>query len=278
MLRGDSQHLSSCLFSYYHSKNTFNMTTPIDGLPDTFEDRFDVLKGILRMGLQKLILEAKRKNVITQPYGRHTEPTPLITKDEFLQTKDDPDDEPKFNFQYGFNPFTFLASYIKWAHPSSSIEREKDRQDAVTRLKKRANHARLQIATVNALRSLSFKYSKSGIIYGPVSSPLSSTSVLLLCRAVRPGDVVFEVAKSEVGFPIGHNIVTYLQAEGKGPIRELDKSNSESDSTSIMTIEVTVENCSVPARAIFSNLNPGTFYCVSFFNYYYYCNYCCCYY
>jgi hypothetical protein len=138
--------------------------------------------------------EAKRRNILTPPYGRPPNPTPLITEDEYIKSKDDLDDEPKFNFDYGFNPLRFLADYIKWSHPDSTITRKRERYLAMKLLIDRVTDAKKVVNTADEEKRLSERL-KSGIVYGPITTSISSTSVVVCCKVSIAGEVLFEISE-----------------------------------------------------------------------------------
>ena len=56
-----------------------------------------------------------------------------------------------------------------------------------------------QLDTSNELKQAVDVYS-SGIMWGPFTSPISSTSVLVICQPLKPGNVIIEVSQ-ESSFP-----------------------------------------------------------------------------
>ena len=83
-------------------------------LPSSEVEKASLLEGILERGIEKLLEEVKAKKYLQEPYGRKPEPTPLMSEEQFLIDnclEDVPEnDEPQFNFEYGFNPLKFLAN------------------------------------------------------------------------------------------------------------------------------------------------------------------------
>ena len=126
-------------------------------LPESAEARQVLLDGILERGIEKLLTEVKAKGYTEAPFGRMPEPTPLLSEEDFLERgcleAPAEDDEPRFEFTYGFNPLKFLADYIRWSHPDSVKERRLERIRCVERLKSLAEHAKVQLATSSSLRS-----------------------------------------------------------------------------------------------------------------------------
>jgi len=104
--------------------------------------------------------------------------------------------DPNFEFQYGFNPIRFIADYLKWWHPSSAEQRIQDRELASQNLVKRALAAKIDCGLAQE-RTLKLLNAESGIEYGPVTTPLSESSVLVIARAVIPGGhIAFELSTS----------------------------------------------------------------------------------
>ena len=132
---------------------------------------------------------------------------------------DDVNDDPVFKFDYGFNPLRFLADYIRWSHPSSVEERRIKKENSLNFLQARAEHSKIQLQSSSQLKQLS-KVLDSGIIWGPVTGPLSSTSIECICQPVCAGTVVIELSSdsdfSEVaGVP--YNIIAEEPLLGVGP-------------------------------------------------------------
>lgn len=169
-------------------------------MPQSPSAKLDLLDKILRQGLDKLLNVSRSKKLLKPPFGRpDPKPTPLISEDEFIHNYsaddglEDGNDEPIFDYQYGFNPLTFLADYILWAHPTSHGTRAEARSRSHERLKFRANHAKLQIEISQSLSELASRQ-RSGIQCGPYTSIVTSTTVLCSCSAVRIGIVALEVS------------------------------------------------------------------------------------
>ena len=46
-----------------------------------FEEKLAVLETIIQQGMEKLLKDAERNDILQPPYGRRPEPTPLISVD-----------------------------------------------------------------------------------------------------------------------------------------------------------------------------------------------------
>lgn len=161
-----------------------------------FDDRLQFLDDALRMGLEKLLLEARSKDVIKKPYGRPSTPTPFVDSDEEIddnENDDKTDDQIAFKYDYGFNALLHLSTVLRRMHPKSILDYEIKKQQAVLRLTNRANHAKRQIQTVFGLKK-TIKHLRSGVVSGPITSPLTSTSVLCCCRVISTGYLIYQLS------------------------------------------------------------------------------------
>ena len=162
-------------------------------LPESFEERRDVMRDILKLGLEDLLTLARKDNMLTEPFGRTAQPTPIMTEDEFLTQKDDLNDDPVFNFQYGFNPLKHLATFINRFHPSEVTARRIEREACMTELHRRAQEAQKQLREQTQADAIA-SVRPSGISYGPIVSPVEGSAVRVLAKAVAPGTVVLELS------------------------------------------------------------------------------------
>jgi hypothetical protein len=102
--------------------------------------------------------------------------------------------DPNFEFHYGFNPLRFIADYLKWWHPSSAEQRLRDREHAAMSLSSKAMTAKIECGLTRE-QELMRMYSESGIVYGPMTTPLSESSVLALATGViHNGHIAFELS------------------------------------------------------------------------------------
>ena len=167
-------------------------------LPEAYDEKTALLDGILSRGLEKLLAEVKAKQFMQAPFGRKPEPTPLISEEDFLLNgclQDTSEaDEPRFQFEYGFNPLAFLAEYVRWSHPNSVVERRLERERCFARLQALAAHAQVQLRTADTLKTTAISQG-SGVMWGPVVSVLNSTCVAGVLQAVRAGDIFLEVSE-----------------------------------------------------------------------------------
>jgi hypothetical protein len=145
--------------------------------------------------------EAKARQVLHPPYGRPLNPTPLITEEEFVKgglhrNLDETDEDPTLDYEYGFNPLTFLGEYVRWSHPDTVVSRRKAKEDAIDRLRFIANHGIRQLEVVDELKDI-LSQQGSGILWGPFTGPVSSTSILLICQPLQSGYVVVQLSERE---------------------------------------------------------------------------------
>lgn len=216
-----------------------------DSMPSDYDEKLELLEKILETGLQKLLNEARRTDILKFPYGRSSNPTPLITEEEFVKSgawKSDHlnDDEPKFEYNYGFNPIRFMGDFIKWAHPDTVAARRDAKSDAFERLKSIARHGVKQIDTVDNLKE-TIQYLRSGILWGPFTTPLSSTSVLCICQPLKAGTIVIQVTSDDLFRSIPYEVEHY-----------------HSPFHTAITDEYPIDF--IPAKVTISNLDPGKKY------------------
>jgi hypothetical protein len=165
-------------------------------MDDSYKNKVVLLQKIVRDGIAKLLTEAKANSFLEPPYGRLPFPTPLITEDEFIKSGalGGDDVEPEFNFEYGFDPLKVLAEFIMWSHPNSVEGRRQKKIEAAKFLELRAEHARRQMHVSNSLGALAH-YESSGILWGPLCSPSSSRSVVVVCKSLKKGKVICQISK-----------------------------------------------------------------------------------
>ena len=176
------------------------MSAPPEALPGEFEDRLALLETILDKGIGKLLSEVRGKGFILEPFGREPDPTPLMSEEEFLKCNamNEPigiNDDPEFNFEYGFNPMSFLGNYVKWSHPKSVIERKAYKSCCLDRLQARARHALDQLQT---FRSLVKTVNQQGsmVLWGPISSSLSPSDVVIFFQPLVTGSYTIDISVS----------------------------------------------------------------------------------
>lgn len=161
-----------------------------------YKEKLVLLNKIVHDGIAKLLIEAKNKNYLEPPYGRLPFPTPLITEDDFIKegALHSDDAEPEFKFDYGFDPLKTLAEFIIWSHPKSVEARKQKKIEAAKFLERRAEHAKRQMCVSHNLSALAH-YASSGVLWGPLCSPLSSSAVVVVCKPLRRGKVIFQISK-----------------------------------------------------------------------------------
>jgi len=203
-----------------------------------YEQKLALLDSILKEGLSKLLLEAKEKNFLEPPYGRMPYPTPLISEEAFIQQGGIHcnDEDPEFNFEYGFDPLKFLADFIMWSHPDTIENRRLRKIDASLYLQKRAQHSRLQLFTAQCLCGI-VKNQRSGILWGPFVSPISVSSVICICKPFKMGKVVVQLSYSHSFDEILHT-------------------------TEVKVVSEDDNEFPLPVKVIFKDLQPSTRYVV----------------
>jgi hypothetical protein len=180
-----------------------------------YEEGLHGLEVILDKGIRRLLEEVRRRDVVRPPYGREPDPTPLLSEEAFarnaaeLLSAADDDDEPVFDFKYGFNPLAFLGDYVRWAHPSSVAARQVEKERAAARLRVRAQHALKQVSTISSLQTLVATQS-SGIEWGPLTGPLSSSCTVVVVNALRQGKVIVQVS-NDAAFSNVEAILTFTE-------------------------------------------------------------------
>ena len=216
--------------------------------PASFDEKALLLDGVLESGLKKLLEVVRNKNYTEAPYGRNVNPSPLMTEEQFLLDGclGDEDPEPKFDFEYGFNPVTFLADYLRWSHPDSVKERRMEKIRSVERLNFRAAHAEKQLQTSTKLRSTALQQG-SGILWGPFTTILSRTSILCAVQALKPGKLILQICEEPTfsSTPL---------------VKEEEVAEPATDSTDILTSMVTVTdlkpNTNYYIRCFMDGINP----------------------
>jgi hypothetical protein len=104
--------------------------------------------------------------------------------------------DPDFEFKFGFNPFRFIADYLKWWHPNSAEQRVQDRIKASEFLNARLTAAKVHCGEESE-SDITAKSFESGIVYGPVIAPISESSVSVVAMAVlQEGHIAFELSTS----------------------------------------------------------------------------------
>lgn len=182
---------------------------------ENFDIALEFLNITLKNSLEKLLIEAKRQNCILSPYGRPPTPSPFVNENEInieeLLKEDiefNTNDRASFNYNYGFNPLIYLSELILKSHPRSIEKRKQNQILAVERLTLRSKHAQLQLNTARELKNLS-NFLQSGIAHGPLTTPISSSSVLFWCRTVVEGDLVVQLAKNSSFTPVLSTIILH---------------------------------------------------------------------
>ena len=189
--------------------STEDLWNEADTLPVAFEEKTTLLHGLLKRAMDGLLTEVRKQNILTSPYGRPEQPTPLLSLEQFLKTgglseplnMDDNDngtDEPIFSYEYGFDPLIYLADYLKFLHPENIKSMRDVRGQAIDFLRFRAAHAQVQMDGLRDLQELTRRL-QSGILWGPFVSPStlpSSSGMVVACKAVKDdgNDVIVEVA------------------------------------------------------------------------------------
>ena len=182
---------------------------------ESFESALSFLNVTLEQSLEKLLIEVTKQNCIFPPYGRPLTPSPFVNEneiniDELLNnpTEIETNDRSSFNYNYGFNPLIYLSQLILKAHPKSIEKRKYLRYQAMERLTLRSKHARLQLETGRELHNLA-RFYHSGIIHGPLTTPISPYSVLFWCRTAIEGDLIIQISKNSLFNPIQSTVIIH---------------------------------------------------------------------
>lgn len=193
----------------------------------SYPEKLQVLNGIIKSGIKELCEFAKKNNYLQYPYGRNPDPTPLITEEQFVAVgglKCD-DDEPLFQYEYGFDSLKFLSDYLLWAHPDAVKQRENEKLAAQERLNFRANHAVRQLHTHDYLAQLVHRM-ESGIEWGPFVVPLNMNSVRCALKPYKSG-VIYVQLSNEKDF---QSILKTYKIYHYPPSSSSDQSSSSSSS------------------------------------------------
>lgn len=181
----------------------------------TNNEKMTFLNTILTSSLEKLLIEVTKQQCISFPYGRPPTPSPFVNEEdidveELLNGSEDLEvnDRSNFNYKYGFNPLIYLSQLILKQHPLTIARRQQEHCDAVQRLTFRCQHAFQQLNTFKQLKNLS-KSLQSGIIHGPITTPLTSSSVLFWCRTAVEGDLVIQLSKNSSFNPIQSTTIVH---------------------------------------------------------------------
>lgn len=172
-------------------------TNPIDDM--SREQKFQMLERLLEQGIEKLCLFARDHNHLAFPFGQNPDPTPLISEEDFVKSGaiDCEDEEPVFQYEYGFDPVKFVADFLLWAHPDSVQTRRNNKLLAANFLRRRVAHARLQLSTQITLQQKVHDL-MSGIHYGPLSliTSASSTSIRCVIQPFKPAIVYLQLSET----------------------------------------------------------------------------------
>lgn len=185
---------------------TDSICDEVDLMPKSFEGMKALSESFIKRALWGLLIESSDRKILQAPYGRPTQPTPLINLSDFLKNGglDESDatetnDEPEFCYDYGFDPLQYIADYLKNLHPNNIRRLKEERIAIVNRLTLRANHARKVIHNFRDLICLT-KRLRSGILWGPLTSAFqhrasSSSTIMCACRVVKKGNLIVELSK-----------------------------------------------------------------------------------
>lgn len=180
---------------------------------NTFDESLEFLHITLQDSLNKLLQEAKVRNCIHPPYGRPPTPSPFVNENEIdiNELLNNPleceaNDRASFNYEYGFNPLIYLSQLILKAHPKSIAARKQLRNESVDRLISRVSHARKQLSIGKEL-AYRAKFLQSGVVHGPLTSPLNHNSVLFWCRTAIPGNLVVQISKNISFSPVFRSVI-----------------------------------------------------------------------
>lgn len=127
------------------------------------------------------------------------------------------------------------------------MAREEQKSGAQAYLQQRANHAKLQLDTAEDLQKLLQRFA-SGLQFGPYSSALSSSSVKVSCRSIKPGFVLFEVSEKSDFSEVAQRV------EAPALPRDEPSEESSSEEKEMRSVEVQT------THVILTNLKPSTKY------------------
>ena len=168
----------------------------------------ETLDALLHQGLEALLREAQKLDVLEPPFGRPPLQLPL---DEYQAAADDDDDDddededdgadepeeaplgPVFKYDYGFNPLMFLAKFLSKNNPKNIAARELEYAKSARFLLDRARFAMLQNRTFGSLQEMVAQM-RSGVTHGPVAGDVTFSGATLWARACKPCKLVFELA------------------------------------------------------------------------------------
>lgn len=180
---------------------------------NNFDESLEFLHHVLEESLVKLLKEAKVRNCILPPYGRPPTPSPFVNEneidiDELLNNplEEDTNDRKNFQYDYGFNPLIYLSQLILKAHPQSVAARKQQRNESFHRLVSRVSHAKRQLFIAKQLTSQA-KFLQSGIVHGPLTSPINPNSVLFWCRTAISGNLVVQISKNISFNPVYRSLI-----------------------------------------------------------------------
>jgi hypothetical protein len=186
--------------------STENLWKEAAVLPDSFDEKKTLMETLLKRALKSLLDAARTQDILTVPYGRPEQPTPLLSLETFLKhgglaepTDGSVNDDPVFLYEYGFDPLHYVAEYLKFLHPDSIQRMRGVRADAIDFLRLRAGHAQTQLDCMDALQQLTRRL-RSGVLWGPLVAPstlpsAAPGSLVCACQTVKAGgDLVVEVS------------------------------------------------------------------------------------
>ena len=199
---------------------------------DGFDEKLGLLESIVMQGIEKLLAEAASRNILEAPFGRKPEPTPLVSEENWevriafhlyanfyiyavltmktthalqielqssvssgMQIGDISTIPAPCEFEFGFDALKFLSQYIEWAHPNAIERRTQEKATACQALQYRMQHAKTQLKVGKSLLDLAEKQS-SGVLWGPLTSPVSHSSVVCLAKPLKLGTMVFQVSET----------------------------------------------------------------------------------
>ena len=165
-------------------------------LPKDFDGRVENLYSSLQEGIEKLLDTARKQEVLLPPYGCPLPYSPYIDPNDPGSGADtDADENAQFTYDYGFNPLMFLSRLLKQSHPDSVVARKQERLRISAELTRKATFARRQTAALDYLRTES-KRLCSGISSELLSVPISPTSLLVVFKALKPGQIILQACQS----------------------------------------------------------------------------------
>lgn len=136
-------------------------------------------------------LATKTSFALTSPHQNELK----ASKASGLPINQIPETAPDCEFTYGFDALQYFSNFIDWSHPVNIEKRYQEKVAAKQALEYRTAHARNQLNVADSLRATVDKQS-SGILWGPFTTPITPTSVLVSVKPLKLGTLITQVSSS----------------------------------------------------------------------------------